>query len=341
MLLRNVNLRIAISSNCNMNCIYCEGALGYTPQKPGAMEDFRKKPLCEGNIDTNTLLQIIKLFHKEGFIGITLTGGEPLLNKNWDTIVRQSANIGMKRIEITTNGALIDNYLKENGNLPQELTLIKVSFDTIDPIKFKTITRGGDLNKIINTIKKISPTIKTRANKVLLKSYLDNLSNYFDFCHEIGFKEISLLDLVFYSNRNNDQDKNFFEKEYVSFYEIRKFFTQNMNIDFTNFHKYGHALILPNGIKVILKDSDVAVRNENCLKCPIYCQEGIYTVRIATDGNITICPDYEGVLSSIDGPEELKKGTLSEKIKMLASIITSAKKIDSFKNYTDKHNVIF
>ena len=341
MLLRNVNLRIAVSSKCNMNCMYCEGSLGYKPQKPGAMEDFRKKPLSEGNIDTDTLLAIVKLFYKEGFVGLTLTGGEPLLNKDWDKIVRESANIGMERIEMTTNGALIDNYLKENENLPQELTLVKVSFDTIDPIRFKTITRGGDLNKVIDAIKKISPNVKTRANKVLLKSDLDNLSNYFDFCQKIGFKEISLLDLVFYSNRDNDQDKDFFEREYVSFPEIRNFFIENLNIDFTNFHKYGHALVLPNGLKIIMKDSDVAVRNEDCLNCPIYCQEGIYTVRIATDGNITVCPDYKGELLSIDGPADLKKGTLSEKIKMLASIITSAKKIDSFKNYTDKHNIVF
>jgi molybdenum cofactor biosynthesis enzyme MoaA len=341
MLLKDINLRVAVSSRCNLNCIYCEGSAGYKPGKPGAMEDFRKAPIEYGNIDTKTLLDIIKLFHKEGFVGLTLTGGEPLLNKDWDKIVRVVSDIGMTRVEMTTNGILLENYLKENGSLPSGLTLIKISLDTVDPIRFKEITRGGDLNKVIKAVKKISPHVKMRANKVLLKSDLDSLLDYFDFCYKTGFQEVSLLDLVMYSNRDNPQEKDFFEKEYVSFDKIRKFFLKKLGIDFNNYHKYGHAIFLPNGLKIIMKDSDVAVRNKNCINCPVYCQEGIYTVRIATDGNITACPDFKAELPSIDGLTELKNGTLSGKIKQLVLANNSAKKIDSFKNYAKRHSINF
>lgn len=341
MLLKNVNLRIAISSKCNMHCVYCEGSKGYKPGKPGAMEDFRRTPIENGNIDTDTLLDIIRLFRVEKFEGLTLTGGEPLLNKNLDKIIKEAAIIGFKRIEMTTNATLLKKYLKEKGNLPHELTLLKISLDTTDPKRFKLITQGGNLNNIISALNKINHRIKTRANKVLLKSDLPNLLEYLDTCQKIGFKEINLLDLVLYSNRHNKKEKEFFEKEYVSFTEIRNYFIKNLNVDFTDFHKYGHALVLPSGLKIIMKDSNVAVRNENCLSCPVYCQEGIYTVRIATDGNITYCPDFNAELPSINGPSELKNGSLSKKIKKLASIITNAKKIDSFENYSGKHHITF
>ena len=340
MLLKNVNLRVAVSSRCNMNCIYCEGSQGFRPDKPGAMEDFRKKPLNKGNITTDTLLKILKIFNSEGFEGVSLTGGEPLLNKDWDKIVKEASCIGFKRIEMTTNAMLLENYIDtHNEELPAELTKIKISLDTVDPERFKTITRGGDLKKISSVLKKINSKIPVRANNVLLKSELKDISHYIEVCEELGFKEISFLDLVYYSNRDRKEDKDFFEREFVSFPEIEEYFIKNFNVDFSNAHKYGHSLILPSGMKIIMKDSDVAVRNENCLKCPIYCQEGIYTIRIATDGTITYCPDFKAELPSIDGEYELENGSLKERVKGLATTISSAKKLDSFEHYIKKHSI--
>lgn len=339
MLLKDINLRIAISSTCNLNCIYCEGSNGYKINKPGAMEDFRRKPLKYRNLKLEILLKIIELFHHEGFIGCTLTGGEPLLNDDWDKIVNGISNIGMSRIEMTTNGTLFENYLK-NNNLPNGLTLIKISLDTVDPIRFKKITRGGDINDVIKAVQKISPHIKMRANKVLLRSDLHELLEYFDFCHKIGFKEIGLLDLVFYSNRDNFQRKKFFEKEYISYLEIKKYLLDHLNIRTYQSHKYGHTFQLSNGLKIIIKDSDVAIRNKHCINCPIYCQEGVYTVRIATDGNITMCPDFKAQLPYyIDGPLELERGTLTQKIREFIADINSSKKIDSFQKYTKKNKI--
>jgi len=341
MLLQDVNLRIAISSKCNMNCLYCKGSLSYRHDKPGAMEDFRKKPLKAGNIDINTLLKILKSFKRAGFKGIAFTGGEPLLNKNWDTIVREAAKLNYERIEITTNGTLLEEYLNKADALPIELTKVKISMDTIDRKRFKLITGGGDLNKIISALKRINRQTTTRANKVIIKSELECLPKYIKTCEELGFQEISLLDLVYYSNRDRKEEKLFFQKEFVSFQEIRRFFKNKLKIDFFASHKYGHALIMPSGTKIIMKDSNIAVRDENCLNCPVYCQEGIYTVRIATDGNITYCPDYKAELPSIDGPAEIKKGTLREKAEWLANKITSAKKLDSFEDYAKKHAIRF
>jgi MoaA/NifB/PqqE/SkfB family radical SAM enzyme len=54
------NIRVAISPFCNLNCAYCDGPKGRKKGKPGAMEDFRKKPLKYGIIKIDEFLKIIK-----------------------------------------------------------------------------------------------------------------------------------------------------------------------------------------------------------------------------------------------------------------------------------------
>lgn len=337
--LNNIQLRIAVSPNCNLRCTYCEGLAGCRSDKPAAMQDFRRKPLREGNIKTEVLLDIVRLFHNEGFIGITLTGGEPLLNPEWDLIVNEAAKIGMRRIEITTNGTLLSTYLNKKSKLPRGLTLVKVSFDTPDPVRFKEITGGGNIKKVIDGVKSISPYIRTRANKVLLQSDMGGLMNYLNYCHRIGFHEVTLLDLVAYPNRYDKNEKDFFEKEYVSFSQVKDYLRIHAGLDFNTPHRYGYKATMPSGLRIFIKESGLAARNKKCLNCPVYCQEGIYTVWVGTDGNITICPDYQAELPSIDGSAELKRDTLSSKIKELVKLLTCKKQIEPFSKFLKIHGI--
>jgi len=120
--------RIAVTPHCNLNCIYCEGITGFDT-KLGAMEDFRRTSLEKGVIETIILMGIIENLYRVGFRGITLTGGEPLIRPDWDTIINQSRELGMERAEVTTNGTLVARYLDKKGKLPTGLTLLKVSFE--------------------------------------------------------------------------------------------------------------------------------------------------------------------------------------------------------------------
>lgn len=214
------NVRIAVSSACNLNCIYCEGNKGYRKDKMGAMEDFRKTPLSQGNITYEELMSLLEVFKKVGFTGVTLTGGEPLLNKNWDKIIENAHKIGFERNEITTNGILLGKYFNEKGKLPEGLSLIKVSLDTIDEEKFKEETGGGNLSTVIESVKTVSPYITVRANKVMLREDLNTLKEYLEKCKEIGFDEVILLDLVMYPNRNDEKDIEFFKEQYVPYNEL-------------------------------------------------------------------------------------------------------------------------
>ena len=333
------NLRIAIASVCNLNCVYCEGNKGYREDKLGAMEDFRKTKLENGNISYEQLIELLKVFREVGFNGITLTGGEPLLNKDWSKIIEAASQLGFERNEITTNGILLGKYLKENRKLPKGLSLIKISFDTINKKDFFEETGGGNLDEVIETVKLVSPLINVRANKVMLRKELNSLKEYLEFCQKIGFKEVILLDLVTYPNRDKIGDKEFFKREYVGYNELLENLKKIEEISFER-NKYGHCAKMKNGMKIILKDSNLTLRDKQCEECPLYCQEGKFTVRVATDGNITICPDYKGELVSINGIKELEKGTLKEKLKKLFEELNEAKEYQTMKIFKQKHSLV-
>lgn len=333
------NVRIAISSTCNLNCIYCEGNNGYRKDKMGAMEDFRRTDLKNGKITYNELIELLKVFREVGFNGITLTGGEPLLNKDWDRIIETAYELGFERNEITTNGILLGKYFQEKKKLPKGLSLIKISFDTIDENKFYEETGGGNLNTVIEAVKMVSPYITVRANKVMLRDDIKDLKEYLNFCEKIGFKEVILLDLVMYPNRNNENDKEFFRKQYVLYKELLEELNKIENISFER-NKYGHIAMTKSGLKIILKDSNLTLRDNQCENCPIYCQEGKFTVRVATDGNITMCPDYKAELRAIDGIKELKNGTLKTKLEELYESLNNSKEYETIDIFKKKYDLI-
>lgn len=337
--LSRINLRVAASPFCNFNCIYCDGSKSRAPGKPGAMEDFRRKPLNEGIIKTTTLVKIIKIFRIAGFGGVTLTGGEPFLNSELDIIINEFEKMGMLRIEVTTNGMLLNTYLQKKGHMPNGLTLLKVSLDTFDPVKFRAITHRDALENVLSGIKAVklkSPKLKIRVNKVLLRSDIKLLVNYIKFCERSNIDEITLLDLLL----NNPQEKIFFQKEFISIPEVMEFLSLHIGCNFHLDKRYGYQARLFSGLRIILKDSSSALRFEQCKNCPVYCQEGLYTVRIATDGTITTCPDRTAKLPFIDGVQELKNGTLIKRVSELAELFLTQKKYVSNRNEFFRRNGI-
>ena len=342
-LINKKNIRVAISPFCNLNCIYCDGQKSRTLDKPGAMEDFRRKPLNKGIIGTDVFIKIIKMLHLAGFEGVTLTGGEPLLNPEWDVIVNEIRKIGISRIEMTTNGMLLNAYLQKKGRMPKGLTLLKVSLDTFIPERFKILTGNGKLKQVMEGIKAVKlnrPELKVRANKVLLRSDIGYLLNYIEFCENSCIDEINLLDLILI-DPCDPQKKVFFEKEFISISEVIELLYKQRRHNFLlNDNRYGIEIKLPSNLRIILKDSNgLTLRNDQCLNCPIYCQEGLFTVRIATDGAITTCLDYKAQLPFINAVSELKNGTLPDRANELMQTLREAKPMYAFADFFHRHKI--
>jgi GTP 3',8-cyclase len=127
-------LRISLTDHCNLRCVYC------------MPEDMTFRPNAEMMQDDEVLL-LTRLFADLGFDKIRLTGGEPTVRLNIVDIVRGIAAIpGVHSLSMTTNGVLLS---KLAGPLASAgLDRVNISLDTLDPAKFKRITRWGKLEDV-------------------------------------------------------------------------------------------------------------------------------------------------------------------------------------------------
>ncbi len=133
---RKINyLRISVTDRCNLRCRYCMPHCGVKWLQP---EDI---------IKYEEIIEVVEFVIGKDINKIRLTGGEPLVRKNIVKLVNALANIkGIKDLAMTTNGVLLKDYAQELA--AAGLHRINISLDTVDPIKFKNITRGGDINKV-------------------------------------------------------------------------------------------------------------------------------------------------------------------------------------------------
>lgn len=345
--LSTVSIKLALTSNCNLNCAYCDGPLNRSKlSTPAAMEDYRAENISTGSISTDQVLNILKAFNDRGFVSVRPTGGEPTLRQDWDKVVDSLSSIGYRGIDITTNGMLLSHYLDTHQDkLPGGLSTVKVSLDTDNPEEFKKITGGGDLYKLMDGVSRISKQVWVRANTVVLRSNStpERIKDIIDFSQNLGIKQIQFLDLVHYSNLSG-ADPLYWEKEFIAWPEFKNIFRQVYpDAQFTepnnqfgvNFYKTE----LNNGFVVTFKDSTSTMRDPKCASCPVYCQEGRCLVRVATDGNITFCPDYKAELPHFNGVKTLKNGTFSSEVDNIANIVEQSKRVRTIEIFAQKHNL--
>jgi cyclic pyranopterin phosphate synthase len=94
------------------------------------------------------IISVVKTGVGIGIDKLRITGGEPLVRKGIVDLVSMLGEIkGIKDIAMTTNGILLESYAQELKKAG--LQRVNISLDTIDPVKYRIITRGGDLNKVL------------------------------------------------------------------------------------------------------------------------------------------------------------------------------------------------
>ncbi len=129
---RKINyLRLSLTDRCNLRCIYCMS------------EEMTFRPHAELMQD-DELLKLTRLFVDLGFDKIRLTGGEPTVRANIVDIVRGIAAMpGVNSVSMTTNGMLLSKYAKPMAEAGLER--VNLSLDTLDPERFKRMTRLGEI----------------------------------------------------------------------------------------------------------------------------------------------------------------------------------------------------
>jgi cyclic pyranopterin phosphate synthase len=129
------NLRLSVTDRCNLRCEYC------MPE-----DDYAWLPR-EDVLHFEETSALVDVFLSLGVDKIRLTGGEPLLRRDIPAFVRMlAAKPGLKDLALTTNGVLLADQiaaLKDAG-----LGRITVSLDTLQPARFRALTRFDELEAV-------------------------------------------------------------------------------------------------------------------------------------------------------------------------------------------------
>jgi cyclic pyranopterin phosphate synthase len=116
--------------------------------------------------------RVCSAFIARGVRKIRLTGGEPLVRKGIMNLVgslsRHLASGALEELTLTTNGSQLARFAAELAGYG--VRRINVSVDTLDPEKFKAITRWGDLSKVMEGVRAAQKAgLSIKLNAVALK----------------------------------------------------------------------------------------------------------------------------------------------------------------------------
>ena len=158
---RDINyLRISLTENCNLRCIYC-------------MPEGSAPKTCGEVLTKENIFAIVEVGVELNIKKIRLTGGEPLLRQDIVELVKGIKDRGIEKIYITTNGILLAEKIEDLKNTG--LDGVNISLDTLDREQFFSITRGGELEKVLDGIKKsLKLNLEVKINSVIIKDINEN-----------------------------------------------------------------------------------------------------------------------------------------------------------------------
>lgn len=153
-------LRLSLTDACNLRCIYC---------MPEAMT-FRPET---GRMHPDEILRLARLFAASGFSKFRLTGGEPTLRDDLPDLARGILELpGVKEVALTTNGSRLTE--RAAPLFRAGLRRINVNLNTLNPEKYRAMTRGGDLQKVLNGIEAAQQAgFELKINVVAVRGYND------------------------------------------------------------------------------------------------------------------------------------------------------------------------
>lgn len=156
-------LRLSVTDRCNLRCVYCMPSDGIDLIEPSSILRYEE------------LLRVVHIAASHGVTKLRVTGGEPLVRRGIVDFIRElSAIKGIDDLSLTTNGVLLKDFasaLKEAG-----LRRVNVSLDSLNPARFKKLTRGDSLSDVLAGIDAaLEVGLKpVKINMVVIKDFNDD-----------------------------------------------------------------------------------------------------------------------------------------------------------------------
>ncbi|RLF61320.1 MAG: GTP 3',8-cyclase MoaA [Thermoplasmata archaeon] len=253
------SLRISITERCNLNCFYCH--------REGVTK-ISKIELTPEEIE-----RVVKISAKFGITRVKITGGEPLLRRDVVEIVERISSVeGIKDVSMTTNGILLENFAKKLKKAG--LNRINISLDTLDPEKYKFITGGGDIKKVLSGIKAAvdAKLFPVKINVVVMRGLNEN--EVFDIIEKFSSPRI-VIQLIELVNTNNA----FFDEYYYNLTPIEEKIKKiAKKVDIRRFMHNRKKYILDNGEVEFVRPMH---NTEFCAHCT--------RMRVTADGKFKPC----------------------------------------------------
>jgi len=178
-------LRISVTDRCNFRCKYC---------MPSGIKQFIPH---EEVLRYEEIIEITKAFSEFGIEAVRITGGEPLVKKQIETLIEKISQIPeIKDISMTTNGYKLKEMaakLKKSG-----LNRVNVSVDSLKKEKFKFMTGVDGLEKVIEGIREsieqgLNPV---KVNTVLIRGFNDDeIEDFVIFSDKFGV-DVRFIELM-------------------------------------------------------------------------------------------------------------------------------------------------
>jgi GTP 3',8-cyclase len=169
-------LRLSVTDRCNMRCIYC-------------MPDNNNEWFEQHNIlSYEEIIRLTAVFISLGIEKLRITGGEPTVRYKIETLIGALSNIrGIKSIDMTTNGLLLSDKVKE---LKQAgLDGVNISLDTFRADRFKAIAGVDGLDRVLTSIKAADNVgLKVKINAVVIRGWNDDeVVDFARFARDTGY----------------------------------------------------------------------------------------------------------------------------------------------------------
>jgi cyclic pyranopterin phosphate synthase len=178
-------LRVSVTDRCDFRCAYCMAEdMTFLPRK-----------------DLLTLEEIDRLasaFIARGVRKLRLTGGEPLVRRNLMGLIESLSRhlgSGLDELTLTTNGSQLHRFADQLA--AHGVERINVSLDTLDPAKFRILTRWGDFHQVMRGIDLAARAgLKVKINAVALRDVNeDEIENLLRWAHGRGF-DLTLIETM-------------------------------------------------------------------------------------------------------------------------------------------------
>jgi len=169
------DLRISVTDRCNLRCVYCMPLEGMTFLPRSELLTFEE------------IERVARIARRLGVTSIRLTGGEPLVRKDFTELVARLSQVGFDDLSLTTNAMQLAHLAEPL--VRAGLKRVNISCDSLKSDRFESIRRRGDLATVLNAMDAAEAAGLTplKINVVLLRnSNDDEILDFASFARETG-----------------------------------------------------------------------------------------------------------------------------------------------------------